>query len=92
MQLSEINCSDRKLRTPKFEYYDADGNLSDMIVPQPVIPNDINDNSPFGILLRVVCSRSSSAVEQVQGTYEGTNSTTYEKGGEGEQRMSIIVS
>jgi hypothetical protein len=90
-QITELNCADKKVRVPKFEYYDRDGNLSYLVAPQPVQPNDIVDNSPLALLHRAVCGAPVSGVEQVHGTYEGTNSTTYEKGGEGEQKIAIIV-
>jgi hypothetical protein len=89
-QLSEINCSDKKMRSLKFDYYDSDGNLKYLFAPQPVNSNDVIDNSPFGLMLRLVCGASALSVEQVHGTYEGTNSTTYEKGGEESSECRLL--
>jgi hypothetical protein len=89
--LSELDCADKTIRALKLEYYDSDGDLNYLFAPQPVEPNNIPDNSPFALLHRVVCGASVPTVVQVHGTYEGRNTTTYEKGGEGEQRISIIV-
>jgi hypothetical protein len=84
-QTLQLYCKDRKVQAPKMEYYDAEGNRASLVVPIPLKPVDVIANSPFDSLLKIACGGN------VAGTYEGMNNTTYEKGGHGEQKISITV-
>jgi hypothetical protein len=84
----QFNCSTRKMQIPRTDYYDPDGNwayLLEAIEPQQLDPKE---GSPFGTLLNVQCRESHS---KYGGPYEGTNNTTYKKGGEGQSKVSISV-
>jgi hypothetical protein len=82
----QLNCTDRKVKAAKEEYFDAEGNLVYLAVPMPA-PSPLNatPGSNFDLLLNVHCGT------KVQGTYEGTNSATYGNGGHGEQQISFVV-
>lgn len=49
---------------------------------------DPKDGSPFARLLNLVCGDPAASLA---GTYEGLITLTYKKGGEGEQKISIMV-
>ena len=84
----QIDCADRKAKFEKTEDYDADNNLNYVIAPTSVQAVDITEASPLTLLLNVVCTPSSPGVE---GTYEGTDKSTYKLGGEAEQKVTVHV-
>ncbi len=84
----QIDCADRKVKFEKTEDYDADNNLNYVIAPISVQAVDVTEASPLTLLLDVVCSPSSRGIG---GTYIGTNKSTYKKGGEAEQEITIHV-
>ena len=51
-------------------------------------PIEYKAGSPFDSLLNVMCG---VPIPNVGGTYEGTNNAQYEKGGSGEQKISVVV-
>jgi hypothetical protein len=72
------------------EYFDSQNNLLSLNAAK-VKPADVQPNSPFGLLYRILCKTAPPLIQHVQGTYEGTNQVTYGRGGKGEQTISIIV-
>jgi TIR domain len=85
----QLNCEDRTLQSRKIEYFDQQNNLVYLAPLIPVQPMDGGkEGSPFNVLLSAICG---APVPKVGGKYEGTINTTYDKGGGGEQRLSIIV-
>jgi hypothetical protein len=85
VQILQMNCQDRKVRAPRLEYYDAENNLLSLVAPTLLEPLNVNASSPLEALLNLVCGAN------VAGTYEGMNNATYQKGGKGEQKISITV-
>jgi hypothetical protein len=84
-QTVQTFCKDRRAQSPKVEYYDAEGNLTAVIASYPLQPQVPVPNSPFEAVTNKACGPN------VAGTYEGTNSATYEKGGQGDQKISITI-
>jgi hypothetical protein len=84
-QILEVSCKDKKVRSPRIEQYDADGTVVNMVVARPPPALEPTRNSPFGALLNIACGAN------VAGTYEGMNNATYEKGGQGDQKISITI-
>jgi len=84
----QISCAEKKIFAPAIEYYDKDEHLVYLSTALSVQPLDIKSGSIFGSLLDVVCS---AATPSQAGYYEGINNTTYEKGGQSEQKITISV-
>jgi hypothetical protein len=84
-QILQMNCQERKIRSIRLEYYDAEGNLITLIVPIQAEPLAVTPTSPLELMLKVACG------ENVGGTYEGMNSAVYERGGQGEQKITVTV-
>jgi hypothetical protein len=70
-------------------YFDAEGNVVYLFAPIVVQPLDAQVNTPLGLLLDVACG--AAPVLEVRGNYAGMNTTTYKKGGQGEQKITIVV-
>src|SRR5262249_8473191 len=90
-----LNCTNRKLQTPKIQYFDEKNNLLSLLAPEPASPIDINEGSLFSLLFNIACGASvpdmDGAVPNVGGTYEGTNEATYKSGGQGEQKIEVTI-
>lgn len=84
----QLNCTDRKVQTQKFEYFDRENNSAYLVAPFVVQPMDVQEESPFGLLLKVICG---PAIPNVGGKYEGVIDMTYKTGGQGEQKITITV-
>jgi len=84
-QRLRVNCRDRKVLSPKLEYYDAEGNLVMVQLPFPSNPLDPAPGSPYAMLADLVCGL------RVAGTYEGVNHAKSTKGGQGDQSITIAV-
>jgi hypothetical protein len=84
----QISCQNRKLQSPKVEYYDKDNNLQYVIAPTPIPPMQYQESSPLSMLLNVVCG---APIPNIAGHYEGINHAIYKAGGEGEQNISIEI-
>jgi hypothetical protein len=82
------DCNERKVQIPETDYFDSDNNLIDVFAPISVSPLDVKRSSPLDLWLDRVCPAPTSGIS---GIYEGTNKATYDKGGEGEQKISITV-
>ena len=84
----QFNCTDRKLRAPKIEYYNSENNLI-YLATSPVVPElDAKPASPFDALLHIICG---APILAVQGRYEGKNTARNEKGIQAEDKIVIIV-
>ena len=82
VQPLQFDCSNKKVLSVLIEDLDAENNLVYLgAIPQEF---DVKVN-PFASLFAVACEG------QVSGTYVGTNELTTAKGGEGAQKISIIV-
>jgi hypothetical protein len=85
----QFNCKDRTVQNHKTEHYDYELNLLHIFAPislqQPISPNQ---GTAFDLMLNAVCG---APFPKVEGTYDGTNTATYEKGPSGEQRIAVIV-
>jgi TIR domain len=81
----QINCTGKKILSSKFEYYDRENNLTYVAAPISVQPLDVNEGSPFSVLLHIVCGPNFG------GTYQGTNNATYKTGATGEQEIVVSV-
>jgi hypothetical protein len=88
VQEIQFNCGAKKVQTPRMEYYSPENYLVYLIVADPLAPIAVGDNSPFGMMLNVACGGTGS---KVSGTYQGTNTATYKRGGQGEQEISLTV-
>jgi hypothetical protein len=89
VQPIQLNCDERKIETPKIEYFDADNNLASLVTPLPVPTLDIKEGTPLDLLFSKVCNTTS---KYVAGNYEGTNYATYKiAGAEGDQKIAISV-
>jgi hypothetical protein len=86
--LLQLTCTDRKIRDLKWEHYDSKYNLTYVALPLNPMPVAAAQGSPFDLLLATICG---APIPKVQGTYEGTNSSTYANKGHGEQRISLVV-
>jgi hypothetical protein len=84
----QLACADRTIRELKTENYDSKYNLAQIRVPLSRTPMPYSQGSPFDFLVSAICGAS---IPKVQGTYEGTNSSTYPNKGRGEQRISLVV-
>jgi len=63
--------------------------LSGFIGAQPI---KVGEGKPFTLLLNFLCgSQASHVLNKVSGTYEGMNISTYNAGGQGEQKITITV-
>ena len=72
---------------PVLEYYDRDENLVYFAVQlQPML--NVAKGSYFDMLLNIACGASAL---NVIGNYEGTNTASYEKKGQGEQKISLTI-
>ena len=90
-QSAKFNCADGTVLSNKLEYYDLENNLlylNAFVRPEPI---KINEGTPFRLLLNVLCGGQVSPVPKVSGTYEGMNISTYNGGGQGEQKITIAV-
>jgi hypothetical protein len=87
-QVPQFNCTDRTIYVPKVEYFDSENNLVYLNVAKDIQPGDVKQNSPFGVLLNMFCGVQARSVA---GIYEGMNDATYQKGGQGEQKITITV-
>jgi hypothetical protein len=83
-----INCSQKKVWTPKYENYAADGSIVFLQVPIPNQPITVLAGSPFDLLANIVCKSTTSHVD---GTYEGTNRIVYKTPGVGDGDQKIII-
>jgi TIR domain len=83
--LLQFDCTSRKLRAPKIDYFDQENILVYTNAPMndpPIVPAK---GTPFDKVMNMACGPS------VAGTYEGMNSATYEKGRQAEQKISITI-
>lgn len=78
----QMDCAGRRIELAKTEYYDAENNLIAVVAPIGIEPVDVKERSQLTLLLDSIC---------VEGTYEGTNTSNYKSGGEGEQKITIHV-
>ena len=83
--LIQVNCTDRKILGPKVEYFDAQSNLVYVTAPLDLPVLSPAPSSPFDKVVNIACG------ERVGGTYEGMNTATYKKGGQGDQKISITI-
>jgi hypothetical protein len=81
----QFNCKDRKVRDPRWEYYDSKNNLLYAMALFTVEPIVATPTSLYEKLIDIVCG------PKVQGTYEGTNRVTTAKGAVGEYKVSVVV-
>jgi hypothetical protein len=88
VQTIQLNCKDRNVQVPKMEYFVSEGNRKYLTAPVAIQPLQAKGSSPFALLLGIVCG---TPVPKVGGTYEGTNKVTYQTGGQGEHKISIVV-
>ena len=83
----QVNCTERKIQERKYEYYDRDNNLMHVLAPT-VQPVAAVQGSPLALMADIVCG---AAVPVVDGTYEGINTATYKAGGQGDQKIWIVI-
>lgn len=88
VQPVELNCAERKLETPKSEYFDKNQNIVSLVAPVPAPTIDAKEGSPLEALFGKVCNGNA---RNVAGKYEGMNHAIYNAGGEGDQKISISV-
>jgi hypothetical protein len=81
-------CIERKLSSPKVDYFDSDGNWLFASFPTREEPVSPTPGSAFAQLLTLACG---PAILNVAGTYDGVNQTTYQHGPQGEQQIALIV-
>ncbi len=81
-------CIERKVSSPKIDYFDAAGNLLFVSAPTFEEPISPTAGSPFDQLLTLACG---AGILRVAGTYDGINHTTYGNRVQGEQKISLIV-
>lgn len=81
-----IDCVGRSAEFAKTDYYDAENNLIYVFAPVSVQPVWIKGGSPVALLADLACTPKTH-----EGTYEGTNTSTYKSGGEAEQKITINV-
>jgi hypothetical protein len=86
-ELPQFNCTDRTVYVPKIGYFDSENNLTYLNAAKDIQPGDVN-NTPFGALLSMFCGVQA---RDVAGVYEGMNNATYKTGGQGEQKITIMV-
>jgi TIR domain len=81
-------CIERKLSSPKIDYFDSDGNW--LFVSAPNFEETINPapGSAFAQLLALACG---AGLLSVAGTYEGISHTSYGNRVQGEQKIALIV-
>ena len=84
----QVNCTDKKLLIPKLEYFDPQNYLIQVTLSIPAEPIVPNPGSGFAALVDVACRTSGSLV---RGTYEGTSTAKYDKGGQLEQKILITI-
>jgi hypothetical protein len=81
-------CIERKISSPKFDYFDAGGNFLFVSTPTLEEPITPSAGSPSDQLLALACG---AGILSVAGTYEGTNHTSYGNRTQGEQKIALIV-
>jgi hypothetical protein len=81
-------CIERKLSSPKIDYFDSEGNWLFVSVPTFEEPFNPAPGSAFAHLLTIACGAD---VANVAGTYSGVNRTIYQHGTQGEQQIALIV-
>jgi hypothetical protein len=82
VQPLQFDCADKKILSVLIEDLDAENNLIYLgAIPQEF---DVKAN-PFAALFAAACEG------QVSGTYVGTNELAITKGGEGAQKISVVV-
>lgn len=59
VQPVQVDCTHRRLRSPKTEYYDKENNLMYIAAPEDVQSIDVKENTPFGSLLDAICGARS---------------------------------
>jgi hypothetical protein len=87
-QSIQLSCAERRIRSPKLDNFDSEGNIVYVNAPLVVEPIEPKEGSPFAQLLTMTCG---APVPSVGGIYEGVNKSTQKIGGQGEQRISIVV-
>ena len=90
----EINCVDRTIKIPKIEHVDGANNLVYIHAPRMVQAMPLVEKSPLGVLFRLACKAAASSVENVQGTYEGSNTVSYfgnANSARTEEKITIVV-
>jgi len=84
----QINCAERKILAPAFEYYDRDDNLAYLATSSPIQPMDVSRGSIFDLLLSVACG---APVFSVAGNYDGMNYISYGEKGQAEQKVLVTI-
>lgn len=84
----QLNCAEKKWRSPKLEYYDLENDLAYLFAPITVQAMDAPPYSPQEVLVNKFCGAPG---QSVQGTYEGLITATYQRGGQGEQNIVFDV-
>jgi hypothetical protein len=84
----QINCAERRFVAPALEYYDRNDKLAYLAAQPSPQPIDVPRGSYFDILLNSACGASAF---NVAGNYEGTNNSSYEGKGQGEQKISLTI-
>jgi hypothetical protein len=83
--LLQFDCTSRNLRAAKIDYFDQENILVYANAPINDPPIAPTMGSPFDKVMNMACGPN------VAGTYEGTNSATYEKGGQADQKIMITI-
>jgi hypothetical protein len=86
-QRLKANCTERKLLSPKLDYFDSSGNWLYVTIPSFEETIQPKPGTLFARLLTMACGADTN----VSGTYIGTNRTTYKDGPKGEQKITLIV-
>jgi hypothetical protein len=84
----QIDCITRTMVPPKMDYLDQQDRLIYVFAPITNPPIKVQGGSPLDVLLIAACGRQAL---DVSGTYEGMNASTYNKGGDGEQKIVLNV-
>jgi hypothetical protein len=96
-QVGQFNCTEKKGQTFKIDEFDAQGNLVaiNLLAEQKI--DVMKEGTVFAGVLSRVCGTTATNVAgtasaaNVSGTYEGTITTSYKKGGQGDQKISITI-
>jgi hypothetical protein len=84
----QFNCTDRKGRAWKTDNFDSQGNLVYLNLAGGPQTFEVKQGTVLSGVLSRVCAAGGT---NVAGIYEGTITTSYKKGGQGEQKISITV-
>jgi hypothetical protein len=84
----QLDCKNKKMKILKTDYFDRNNNWEYVFAPIGAPPFNVTEGSIFGALMNTVCGTPAT---NVGGAYEGMNNTTYQAGGQEEQKILIAV-